>query len=139
MVLEPLGRSDCVEKELLVTLPTDSMSLSKSTRPSGSLSLSRSGDSDLLVLVCVVRSLSLKPLYLLSQFEPVLLYVWTYLILCPLDDLSSRSWATRSWRARAKACGTWGSCLFFGEPVGVAVADLDWKREVLYPVPVVGW
>lgn len=47
--LVPLGLSDCVEKALLVTETTLSISLSKSTNPKGSLSLSFSGENDLLL------------------------------------------------------------------------------------------
>lgn len=95
----PRGRSDCVENALLVTDATDSMSLSKSTKPNGSLSLS--GERDRLGREWVARSLSLSPLYRRSQPEPVLLYVCMYFIRCRF--FSSRSWATRSCRARAKA------------------------------------
>lgn len=38
---------------------------------------------------------------------------------------SSRSWAALSFRAE----GIRGSCLFFGLPVGVAVADLELNLE----------
>lgn len=60
--LEPLGRSDCVEKALEVTLTTDSISESPKS-PKKSLS----GDSECLglrrgsKLECVVKSLSDAP------------------------------------------------------------------------------
>ena len=76
IVLVPLGRSDCVENALLVTDATDSMSLSKSPNPKGSLSLS--GDCPLLeTRAWFAKSLSLSPLYRRSHPAPVLLYVWT--------------------------------------------------------------
>lgn len=46
--------------------------------------------------------------------------------------LSSRSWVTRSLRAACKLAEIWGNCRFLGEPVGVAVADLEpnlWKKK----------
>lgn len=57
---------------------------------------------------------------------PVLLYVCTCLLRCLMNlARSSRSWAALSFRAD----GIRGSCLFFGLPVGVAVADLELNLE----------
>lgn len=57
---------------------------------------------------------------------PVLLYVCTCLLRCLMNlARSSRSWTALSFRAE----GIRGSCLFFGLPVGVAVADLELNLE----------
>lgn len=63
----------------------------------------------------------------------MLLYVCTCLLRCLMNlARSSRSWAALSFRAE----GIRGSCLFFGLPVGVAVADLELNlEEVKISVP----